>query len=220
MHGRASVRVCTGVTAGGRTLTVVEFRIESYDERGEYLAARTQVGPGEDDCWLWTLKPDRDGYGVAFFGGRQWRAHRLSYTHHGGEIPAGYELDHTCEVRLCVRPSHLEPVESNFENFVRKYLREGRTRAVAEQLAQWDVEQIEKEHQLKLARRAEAAAVATAVAAGAGVGAKVRRGATNRGARWTVTGIRAGEGGVVFLDVEAEGSGYRDFVELEAVRPA
>ena len=72
-----------------------------------YLDARISRGDGADDCWTWTLKPDRDGYGVASFGGRQWRAHRLSYTVHVGDIPDGHDLDHVCETRLCVRPSHL-----------------------------------------------------------------------------------------------------------------
>ena len=124
---------------------------------GDYLAARTAAGPGENDCWLWTNKPDRDGYGVATTTGKQWRAHRLSYRFHVGPIPDGHELDHTCEIRLCVRPSHLVPVASNFENFVNKYVRQGRTREVAEQLAAWDVKHIEREHELKVAfRRATA----------------------------------------------------------------
>ncbi|WP_374460028.1 HNH endonuclease signature motif containing protein [Microbacterium sp.] len=109
---------------------------------GQYLASRTTVGPGPDDCWLWTNKPDRDGYGVAHAAGKQWRAHRLSYRFHVGPIPDGHELDHTCEVRLCVRPSHLAPVASNFENFVSKYLRQGRAREAAEQLAADRVQEV------------------------------------------------------------------------------
>lgn len=38
---------------------------------GRYLASRTIVGPGPDDCWLWTNEPDRDGYGVAHVAGKQ-----------------------------------------------------------------------------------------------------------------------------------------------------
>lgn len=38
------------------------------------------------------------------------RAHRVVYESLVGPIPAGLELDHTCRVRRCVNPDHLEPV--------------------------------------------------------------------------------------------------------------
>ena len=79
-------------------------------------------------CWLWTAARYPGGYGA--FGvsreGRRWgmvSAHRWSYEHHVGPIPAGLDLDHTCHNeapdcpggndcvhRRCVNPSHLEPV--------------------------------------------------------------------------------------------------------------
>lgn len=37
-------------------------------------------------------------------------AHRYSYKVHKGEIPAGLEIDHTCQNKLCVNPDHLEAV--------------------------------------------------------------------------------------------------------------
>lgn len=155
-----------------------------------YLDARISRGDGADDCWMWTLKPDRDGYGVASFGGRQWRAHRLSYTVHVGDIPDGHDLDHVCETRLCVRPSHLEPV-TNFENFVRKYLRQGRTREDAEKLAQWDVRTVADEQARKVALRE---ALARAREAGLFVGAEVRVGS---GATvWKVTHITPATAGL------------------------
>lgn len=165
---------------------------------GDYLAARTAAGTGENDCWLWTNKPDRDGYGVATVRGKQWRAHRLSYRFHVGPIPDGYELDHTCEVRLCVRPSHLAPVESNFENLVNKYLRQGRTRAVAEQLATWDTAQIRRDHELKVESRRRAAALTAAVAAAAElglvIGASVVRSQRRDATVWKITDVIFGVG--------------------------
>lgn len=168
---------------------------------GDYLAARTAVGPGVDDCWLWTNKPDRDGYGVAHVEGKQWRAHRLSYRFHVGPIPDGHELDHTCDLRLCVRPSHLVPVASNFENFVNKYLRQGRTREVAEQLAAWNVKHIEREHELKVASRRT---TAEAAERGIVVGARVVRSRRRDATIWRVTHmIKAGRG-LIDVGLESE----------------
>lgn len=72
------------------------------------LLARTDVGP---DCWLWTGYCDRDGYGVIGTTDRRSDlVHRVAYLALIGPIPDGLELDHTCRVRNCVRPAHLEPV--------------------------------------------------------------------------------------------------------------
>lgn len=37
-------------------------------------------------------------------------AHRLSYEAHVGPIPKRLLLDHTCRMRCCINPDHLEPV--------------------------------------------------------------------------------------------------------------
>lgn len=76
-----------------------------------------------ESCWLWTDAPGSHGYGVFGFDGSQQLAHRVSYQWENGLIPDGLHIDHTChnedascpggkrcKHRLCVRPSHLEPV--------------------------------------------------------------------------------------------------------------
>lgn len=68
-----------------------------------------------DTCWIWTGARGSHGYGnfchETVNGKRKFkRAHRWSYEQLVGEIPEGLELDHTCEVLLCVNPDHLEPV--------------------------------------------------------------------------------------------------------------
>ncbi len=70
------------------------------------------------ECWLWTGNVYRDGYGQFYVERRQVRAHRWAYESEVGPIPEGLVLDHLCRVRLCVRPSHLEPV-TNRENLLR-----------------------------------------------------------------------------------------------------
>jgi HNH endonuclease len=62
-------------------------------------------------CWLWQggdLSPN--GYGRFFADGHKTVAHKWIWERQHGPVPAGLELDHLCSGRLCVRPSHLEPV--------------------------------------------------------------------------------------------------------------
>ena len=61
-------------------------------------------------CWLWLGSLSGNGYGAIQYRGRQIVAHKLSYEAHIGAVPAGLELDHTCRLRCCVNPRHLEPV--------------------------------------------------------------------------------------------------------------
>lgn len=73
--------------------------------------------PHLGSCWIWTATLT-EGYGRFIAQARRgerrvWvAAHRWSYEHLVGPIPAGLELDHLCRVRDCVNPGHLEPVTS------------------------------------------------------------------------------------------------------------
>lgn len=69
-------------------------------------------------CWEWNLRLDRDGYGQIGIHGKNWLAHRASYTIFVGPIPDGMQLDHLCRNRRCVNPEHLEPV-TQLENGLR-----------------------------------------------------------------------------------------------------
>ncbi|MEY9950575.1 HNH endonuclease signature motif containing protein [Leifsonia sp. EB34] len=124
-----------------------EFTIEDYNPREDFLTRRTTVDD-ESGCWLWTSTIDRDGYGRASYHGSSVAAHRLSYETRVGPIPAGLELDHTCERRDCVRPDHLEPV-TTLENRVRHHTRRGVPRAEAEVLAAEYLEQHERKRDVK-----------------------------------------------------------------------
>lgn len=71
-----------------------------------------------DGCWLWLGRPGPNGYGKMAVAGVEDYAHRISYKLANGEIPDGLEIDHTCRIRLCVRPDHLRAATSkqNCEN--------------------------------------------------------------------------------------------------------
>lgn len=63
-------------------------------------------------CWLYDGHLNAGGYG------RSWHllVHRASYEAHYGPIPPGLHVDHTCRVRSCYNPSHLEPVTQDENN--------------------------------------------------------------------------------------------------------
>jgi hypothetical protein len=63
------------------------------------------------DCWEWTDKLDRGGYGsLTVRRGLSVRAHRFAYEMLVGPIPEGLHLDHLCRNTNCVNPLHLEAV--------------------------------------------------------------------------------------------------------------
>lgn len=80
-------------------------------------------------CWLWSGPTARNPrypqyrYGIFdwMIAGKRYctTAHRVTYSHIVGAIPAGLEIDHLCENKLCVNPEHLEAV-THRENMRRR----------------------------------------------------------------------------------------------------
>ena len=60
-----------------------------------------------DDCWQWTGRVDKDGYGKLKFDYKQLKANRVSWELHFGPIPPGAWVLHTCDNPPCTRPDHL-----------------------------------------------------------------------------------------------------------------
>lgn len=69
----------------------------------------------ETSCWVWPFASNRDGYGSVQKNNKSQDAHRFMYELLVGPVPYKSELDHVCKIRLCVNPTHLEPV-SHAEN--------------------------------------------------------------------------------------------------------
>lgn len=54
-------------------------------------------------CWEWTGRVDRDGYGEFY----PVQAHRFSWQLHNGSIPDGMCVLHRCDNPPCTNPDHL-----------------------------------------------------------------------------------------------------------------
>lgn len=70
----------------------------------------TRYKVDKNGCWIWTGAIHKTGYGQVKWKGKSTVAHRVVYELVKGLIPAGLVLDHTCNVKLCVNPDHLDLV--------------------------------------------------------------------------------------------------------------
>lgn len=70
--------------------------------------AKVEITPS---CWLWRGAMDGKGYGN--FGAGETgtvKAYKWAFEFYRFVVPEGFELDHLCRNRACVKPDHLEPV--------------------------------------------------------------------------------------------------------------
>lgn len=73
------------------------------------LSAHTYFEPNTG-CWIWMGTWDKDGYGKVHFRGQTIRVHQASFALFQGRLRRGREIDHTCNIRACWNPAHLEDV--------------------------------------------------------------------------------------------------------------
>lgn len=65
--------------------------------------------PCVGNCWIWLGNVNNNGYGYLTIGDRTQRAHRVVYELVlGGPIPKDKQINHRCDNKICVRPTHLQ----------------------------------------------------------------------------------------------------------------
>jgi hypothetical protein len=73
----------------------------------ERFWAKVHVIDDDDSCWLWTAGGS-NGYGrFGITSVNVVGAHVYAYVLTHGTVPDGLNVLHRCNVKLCVRPSHL-----------------------------------------------------------------------------------------------------------------
>lgn len=71
----------------------------------ERLLNKVTLPAHPHDCWVYPTKKRR--YRDVKIKGKSVKAHRLSYEHFKGPIPAGMLIMHSCDNPPCVNPRHL-----------------------------------------------------------------------------------------------------------------
>ena len=68
---------------------------------------RVVIIDDEDSCWL---REGSNNNGYSTFrndDGDMVYAHIFSYELHFGPVPDGFQINHTCDTRNCIRPKHV-----------------------------------------------------------------------------------------------------------------
>jgi len=76
----------------------------------ERFWSKVDKAPGHGprgDCWIWTLRKGRGGYGQVKIAGKTVPAHRVAFELSCGPIPQGLWVLHHCDNPPCCNPAHL-----------------------------------------------------------------------------------------------------------------
>jgi len=72
----------------------------------EDFLSRVDMIP-ECGCWIWRGAANSVGYGRFTINRKRMGAHRASMVLHHGGITKGMQINHKCNIRMCVNPAHL-----------------------------------------------------------------------------------------------------------------
>lgn len=82
----------------------------------------------KSQCWEWSGKKDKDGYGTLKIRRKMFRAHRIAWMFTNGKIPTGCQILHSCDNPPCQNPDHLF-CGTNLDN-MRDKMTKGRHRTI------------------------------------------------------------------------------------------
>ena len=84
-----------------------ELNLKSYEQKKEIIKKRFEnYIIKKDGCWEWKIAKVQ-GYGVFKFNRKMYKAHRISWELHFGEIPKDKFVLHKCNNKECSNPDHL-----------------------------------------------------------------------------------------------------------------
>lgn len=91
-----------------QNLNLVDFSViykgQTRDER--FFSRVNKLG--DEDCWEWLGRKDKDGYGIFTIGHKtEYPAHRVSWVLYGNRIADDMQILHKCDNPSCVNPAHL-----------------------------------------------------------------------------------------------------------------
>lgn len=77
-----------------------------------------RIVKGEDGCWIWQGRPNRNGFGKYNREGKLILAHVGSWEAWRSKVPSLVRVKHSCKNRLCVNPDHLTlaPIKTHHVN--------------------------------------------------------------------------------------------------------
>jgi len=105
--------------------------VTSKDRAALRRKLKANVVKDGNGCWLWTAGLKPKGYAQVRWRGSICLGHRLAYEAFVAEVDEGMVVHHTCSVRRCINPKHLQAV-SHHENLAEMMGRQSYLKRIAE----------------------------------------------------------------------------------------
>lgn len=83
------------------------MNIEIHRNQERRFWNNVEIIEDKDSCWLWKGKLLSTGYARFSISYREFKAHRIAYLLEYGCFDGKLLVLHRCDIRHCVRPSHL-----------------------------------------------------------------------------------------------------------------